>query len=150
MKKKIVIKKEAELKILAREIAVRLKPNKTETRVLALRGNLGSGKTAFTKALVKFLGGKETVVSPTFIIMNKYKLDKKEGFENCYHLDVYRLQKEEELDILGWKEIIKNPKNLIIVEWADKVSKAMPQDTIYLDFEHGEKEGERVIIRREI
>src|SRR3989344_5175667 len=102
--------------------------------VLGLIGNLGGGKTTFLHGFAKGLGIKEKVNSPTFIIMRRYKMQDAR-YKNFYHLDCYRLNKPREILDLGWKEIIENPKNIVAVEWAGKMKKIMPQETIWLNFE---------------
>ncbi len=110
--------------------------------VLGLCGDLGSGKTTFTQQIAKFLGVKEKVTSPTFVLMKTYKL-LSTNYKLLVHIDAYRLKNPRELVKLGWRELIKNPKNLIVVEWADKIKKIMPKDTIFICFSHlgGNKRG---------
>lgn len=102
------------------------KSPKDRALVLALQGDLGSGKTTFTQGLAKFLKIKDRVKSPTFVIMRNYKL--------LYHIDAYRLNKPEEILDLGWSEIISNPKNIVVIEWPEKIKKFLPKQTIYLKF----------------
>jgi tRNA threonylcarbamoyladenosine biosynthesis protein TsaE len=117
--------------------------------VVGLYGDLGAGKTTFIKYLAEYFGIKETIQSPTFVIMKKYKLRdanrktqvKKEerlapsAFELLIHIDTYRIEREEEMVNLGWNEIINNPKNLICVEWPEKIKGIMPPH-IVITFEH--------------
>ncbi len=102
--------------------------------VLALYGDLGSGKTAFTKALAKKLGVTETVVSPTFVIEKIYKLPPGKPFRHLIHIDTYRLDSAEELRVLGWDEIADEPENLIVVEWPDRVKKLLPKNARGIKF----------------
>lgn len=95
--------------------------------VAGLYGDLGSGKTAFTQAVAKCLGVKETVTSPTFVIEKIYKL-KNKNFDHLIHIDAYRLKSGDELLHLGWEEIAKNPKNLILIEWPERVAEILPGD----------------------
>ena len=108
--------------------------------VLALTGDLGSGKTAFAQAFAKSLGVREKIKSPTFIIFRKSKIGKKEwrknGFESFYHFDVYRIHNEKEILNLGWEEIIKNKANIVLVEWADKIEKILPKNCVKIMFKH--------------
>jgi len=99
-----------------------------------LCGDLGAGKTAFTKALADVLGVRDTVASPTFVIEKIYRLQN-QRFSHLIHIDAYRLEHSSELKQLGWDGIIKNPKNLIIVEWADKVEDILPTNTKKISFE---------------
>ncbi len=102
--------------------------------IIGLRGDLGAGKTTFTQACADLLGISETVTSPTFVILKKYKLAGK--FDFLIHIDAYRLKGGAELNGIGWQEVISNPKNLIMIEWPELVSEVMPANTIYLDFKH--------------
>jgi len=108
--------------------------------VLALYGDLGSGKTTFAQAFAEVLGVKERVKSPTFIIFRKSKVaDKKwqeEGFKLFYHFDVYRIHSEKEILNLGWEEIISNPENIVLVEWADKIENILPKNCVKINFKH--------------
>lgn len=90
--------------------------------ILALSGDLGSGKTAFVKALASALGIKETITSPTFVIEQIYLLPDGSAFDRLIHIDAYRLEKASELERLGWSEIVADPKNLICLEWPENVA----------------------------
>lgn len=94
--------------------------------VVGLYGNLGAGKTTFTQALAKFVGVSDTVTSPTFVIEKIYELTNQK-FTHLIHIDAYRLESAEELVRLGWKEIISDKNNLILIEWPEKVIDIMPE-----------------------
>jgi len=100
--------------------------------VLALRGNLGSGKTAFSQAVGEVLG-VSGMSSPTFVIEKIYPIDYR-GFKHLVHIDAYRLEKHTELLHLGWTEICKEPENLILIEWPDRVSEIIPKDAMLINF----------------
>jgi tRNA threonylcarbamoyladenosine biosynthesis protein TsaE len=128
---------------------------KTEATVVGLYGDLGSGKTTFMKYLVERFGVTETVQSPTFVIEKIYDLTpnpspcegegrRNKTFNKLIHIDAYRIEKAEEMLNLGWSEIIADPKNLICIEWPEKIADIMPEHT-KIFFEHGEKENERKI-----
>ena len=109
--------------------------------VLALTGDLGSGKTIFAQAFAEALGVKEKVKSPTFIIFRKSKIipllaGQNSKFRYFYHFDVYRINSEKEILNLGWEEIISNPKNIVLVEWADKIENILPKNSIKINFKH--------------
>lgn len=95
--------------------------------VVALQGDLGAGKTAFSQAVGEIVGVKDSMQSPTFVIEKIYDIDWK-GFEKLIHIDAYRLEKESELLHLGWEEIVREPKNLILIEWPENVPGAIPGD----------------------
>ena len=112
--------------------------------VVALEGELGAGKTTFVKAFLKSLGLGFGVTSPTFIIMRKYPTSWPK-YKSVYHMDCYRIKHPKELLDLGFGEIIGNPENLVLIEWADMVQHLIPKDAIWIKFKHGEEEGERTI-----
>jgi len=90
--------------------------------VVGLSGDLGSGKTTFVQSVAKILKIEKYITSPTFVIQKRYKITSdKISFENLIHIDAYRLESGEELLNLDWKEIVKNPKNLVFIEWPEKV-----------------------------
>lgn len=103
--------------------------------VLGLVGELGAGKTTFIQGLARALKIKERVLSPTFVILKRFAISDLR-FANLYHLDCYRIEKLEELQVLGLREIIKEPENLVVVEWAEKIRKVLPKETIWIEFEH--------------
>ncbi|MEK7640616.1 MAG: tRNA (adenosine(37)-N6)-threonylcarbamoyltransferase complex ATPase subunit type 1 TsaE [Patescibacteria group bacterium] len=106
-------------------------------RVVGLVGDLGAGKTTFVQGFAKALGIKRHVPSPTFLIFRSYKLATL-NFKLLYHADAYRLNSSKELDVLDFKDILKDPHNIVIIEWADKVKNILPKDTIWLNFTHGQ------------
>ena len=99
--------------------------------VVGLSGDLGAGKTAFTKAVGKHLGIKDKINSPTFVIMKKYPLKSKD-YKFLFHLDAYRLTDEKELLQVSWGEIVGNKEHLVFVEWPENIEKAMPASTRYI------------------
>lgn len=91
--------------------------------VLALSGDLGAGKTAFTKLLAQHLGITETVVSPTFIIAKFYEISPTVSpWKHLVHIDAYRLESWAELEILKFDEVFSDPQNLVIIEWPEQVT----------------------------
>lgn len=103
--------------------------------VVALQGELGAGKTAFTQEVGKILGVVENMHSPTFVIEKIYSIDWK-GFKNLIHIDAYRLEKDSELLHLGWEEVTKGSENLIFLEWPENVAGLIPTGAkrIYFQF----------------
>ncbi len=122
----------------ARQILRQKKGNKA--LILALRGDLGSGKTTFLQGFARGLGIKEKILSPTFIIMKKFPINvggrTSHIFEYFYHIDCYRLHRPKEVLSLGFKEIISDPKNIVAIEWPERISKILPQKTISIKFKH--------------
>ncbi len=131
---------------LGRSIATAATINSSSAKIFALVGNLGAGKTTFVQGFFKGVGLQKRAQSPTFILMRRHALKGKNLGRHLYHADVYRLKGPEQLEPLKFKEIIKNPKSVILVEWADRIRKALPKHTTWIKFEHGKKENERRII----
>lgn len=117
--------------ILAKEC---LKTLRKKALVLGLIGDLGGGKTTLLQGFAKGLGIKENILSPSFIIMKKFKV-KSLRFKVFYHIDCYRVSKPKEILNLGFKEIISDFKNIVAIEWADRIKKLLPKDTLILKFE---------------
>ena len=105
--------------------------------VVALSGDLGAGKTAFTQAVAKHLGIKDKITSPTFVIMKKYSINL-ENYKFLFHFDAYRLKNERELFYLKWKEIINNQEHIVFIEWPENVKKAIPADAKFIYISHKE------------
>ena len=103
--------------------------------VIALQGELGSGKTTFAQAFGKIFGVKENMPSPTFVIMKFYDIDFK-GFKKLIHIDAYRIEKEEELLRLGWERILMDPENIILIEWPENVPNLIPESAKKIHFKH--------------
>jgi tRNA threonylcarbamoyladenosine biosynthesis protein TsaE len=113
--------------------------------VIALEGELGAGKTTFVQGFMRGLGIKRKPNSPTFVIMRRYPV-RSIHFKNVYHIDAYRITTADAIGALGLRELMADPKNIILIEWADKLKKALPTKSIRLRFRHGKKEHERVVI----
>lgn len=103
--------------------------------IVALEGDLGSGKTTFVKAVAEALGIQKTVTSPTFVLEKVYKIKQNGGFTHLIHIDAYRLENGEELLALGWKEIVRDPRNLIFIEWPERVAEVLPDGAQTIRFE---------------
>ena len=102
--------------------------------VLAFTGSLGMGKTAFTRGLARGLGCRGRVTSPTFTIVNEY-----DGKTPLFHFDMYRLGSSDELFDIGWEDYLARG-GVCAVEWSERVSDALPDDTIYVDIARGEED----------
>jgi tRNA threonylcarbamoyladenosine biosynthesis protein TsaE len=112
------------------EIACRVVSLLDTQGVIALTGDLGSGKTAFTQCLANHLKIKTPLTSPTFTLVQEYPHDK--GL--LIHSDFYRLT-ETEIPQLGLNDHISQPNTLVVVEWADRLPSFFPLETIWLHFE---------------
>lgn len=130
---------------IAEFLAKKIKPGKSAT-VVALSGELGAGKTHLTQHTAKLFGIKKKLASPTFVIMKFYDLKGKD-FKKFIHIDAYRLKNADELLKLGWKEMIKDPENLIFIEWPENVKSAMPKNPIKISILHYEKDSRKISIK---
>lgn len=139
---KKIINNLPEMDAFAQSILEKLEESKKAT-ILSLRGDLGAGKTAFVKSLGKALGVKDNITSPTFVILKTYKL-KAKTYKLLHHIDAYRLETEKELEVLGWSEIIKDPKNLIAIEWPENVPGLIPNSAVKIFFEFIDEKTRRV------
>ena len=136
MEKKVVyIKNEQETRSFGKKLAAELAP----VIVIALTGDLGTGKTALTKSIAEGLGITEVITSPTFNIVKEYY----SGRIPMYHFDVYRIGDIDEMYELGYEEYFYG-NGVCIVEWADLIEDIIPEDAIRIDIEYGENEGERI------
>lgn len=117
----------------ARDFVRTLVPRESAT-VVALSGDLGAGKTTFVQVCARELGIEETVSSPTFVIEKIYELSNRK-FACLIHIDAYRLKEAKELEVLGWGELVKDPQNLICIEWPERVTEAIPQNAVRVRFD---------------
>lgn len=107
--------------------------------VVALHGDLGSGKTTFVQGLAKGLGIEKQIISPTFIIMRTYKPGlkiKDLRFKKFYHVDLYRIESDRDIEGLGLLELLHDPNNIILIEWPDKIEHLLPESRIDIYFEY--------------
>lgn len=110
--------------------------------VLALVGELGSGKTTFVKGLAKGLGIKQPVTSPTFVLIKVYPITKHKTIKQLVHVDCYRLPGIE-FNKIGLADYLNQTDTVVAIEWAEKIK---PQSNWQkIKFTHGHKENERVI-----
>mgnify|MGYP001592951519 CR=1 FL=1 len=150
----IITKNAKETKKFAAELAEKFIQKKSKTAlILALEGELGAGKTTFTKGFSKTFGVKEKILSPTFVLIHKHKLTNNKKritnnkFKNLYHIDAYRLNSGKDLLKLGTKEIFANPENIVLIEWADRVKKIILKNSIWLHFDHIDKNKRKITIK---
>lgn len=108
--------------------------------VVAYRGGLGMGKTAFTRGLAKGLGCRGRVTSPTFTIVNEYS-----GKTPLFHFDMYRLDDSDALFDIGWEDYLERG-GVCAVEWSENVADALPEDTVYVTIARHETEDDWRII----
>lgn len=106
-----------------------LRHSQDKALVFALSGQLGAGKTRFVQGGAEFFGIKRNITSPTFVLMKRYRISGR-TFKDFYHFDCYRLDSPQDVLDLGWEKIIFDPRNIVFVEWAEKISDILPPDTI--------------------
>jgi len=107
-----------------------------EALVVALKGELGAGKTTFAQGFAQGLHIEANILSPTFVIIKEYKIqDTRYKIQRFYHIDCYRLQNSRDLLELDWEEIVSDPKNIILLEWPERVENILPKTTTRIDFQ---------------
>ena len=123
---------------IAKIISKKIKPGDT----ILLYGDLGAGKTTFTKSLIKELGVNGNVTSPTFTLVNEYTVNNLK----INHFDMYRIDDESEVQEIGIDEMFADKNSINIVEWPQKVSSYLPQDCIQISINIlGENEREFIV-----
>jgi len=148
MKRECITYSVSQTKNLGKKLAQELLNSlpKEKAIVIALEGELGSGKTTFLQGFAKGLGIKDKILSPTFVILKNFQLSTS-NFQHFYHIDCYRIKKPEELLALGFKEIISNPQNIVAIEWAEKMTKLLPKESIILDFKIKEEKEREIAVK---
>jgi len=126
--KKIITKSAEDTKELGKDLAKKFKGGE----IICLKGDLGSGKTTFSQGILDGLMAEKPYTSPTFLVMKNYKLSNKK-IKNIYHIDTYRVGAEDILE-LGWEEIIEDNKNIVIVEWPERISEILPENSLRINF----------------
>ena len=106
------------------------KERQQRATLVTLSGELGAGKTAFTKAVARALGVEDTVTSPTFVLEKMYSLPSDSPFKRLVHIDAYRLQSGADLAPLGFEELMQDRGNLVMLEWPEQVADALPEPAI--------------------
>lgn len=116
--------------------------------IFSLEGNLGSGKTIFSKGLAKGLGIKKNVTSPTFIIQNIYEIKniEKNNLKKLIHIDAYRLSSKRDLENIGFFDFLNNKENIILIEWGTKIKKFLPSKTKTIRLKFIEENVREIII----
>jgi tRNA threonylcarbamoyladenosine biosynthesis protein TsaE len=133
--------------------------------VIALHGDLGSGKTTFVQGLAEGLGIKQRIISPTFIIMRTYVIpDSDPGStsldsglrrndrngKNFFHVDLYRIETERDVEGLGLLELIGDSENIVVIEWPEKIGHLLPETRIDISFEYIGDDKRRIVIPTEV
>lgn len=142
---KYLVKNEKELENIAEKLVDDLNNyHDNGAKVIALYGNLGAGKTTFTKEIANYLKIQEKITSPTFNILKSFEIKNSElqtksgemiKFKKLIHIDTYRLDLPQELERLGFKELLNDTDNLIVIEWPEIVEEILPENTVRVKFE---------------
>ena len=122
-----------------------LAPQGSRVRVLLLRGELGSGKTTFAQGFLRGLGFRGKVTSPTFILMRKFRLPASKGF-SVFHIDAYRLKSAKDLLALGLRDILDDPRSVVLLEWPERAPRIFGKHALRIRFRHGRRDNERIIM----
>ena len=112
----------------------------TSGTVVAYRGDLGAGKTAFTRGLARGLGAKESVTSPTYTIVNEYL----SGRIPLFHFDMYRLRSADDLFDIGWEDYLERG-GVCAVEWSENVEEAL-ENPVFVTIEKLGEESRRITV----
>lgn len=150
--KVVIVNNVQDLELFAKsfldELSEVLLSNTAVSRVFGLSGDLGAGKTTFSKCIAKELGIKETVTSPTFGIQKQYKITNPKFtdlFNEFVHIDVYRIEDIKETEPLRFVELFQKPNTLIFIEWPEKIAEILPEDTIMLSFESIDENARKIL-----
>lgn len=124
----VISHSEEETRRIAAEFASRVPAGS----VVALRGDLGAGKTAFSSGVLVALGAQGPFQSPTFVIMHRYDLPvlSRQGIRRVYHIDAYRIDDPDDLARLGFEEWITDPEGLVLLEWPERVEPLLPDNLV--------------------
>ncbi|HRY82557.1 MAG TPA: tRNA (adenosine(37)-N6)-threonylcarbamoyltransferase complex ATPase subunit type 1 TsaE [Candidatus Moranbacteria bacterium] len=135
--------------------------------IICLVGELGGGKTTFTQGFLKGLKVKGPYTSPTFLVIKNYKkeisisksqipnksqnpksktLPTGRQVQNIYHIDTYRINAQDIIN-LGWEEMVADKKNIIIIEWADRIKKIIPKNSLWIEFSWVDEKKRKITLK---
>ena len=122
--KEVITNSLQETQAFAEKFAEELKPGD----IIALSGELGAGKTTVVQGFAKGLGITNRIISPTFIIARSYEIkNPNKKLEKFYHIDLYRINSEKDLEGLGMKEILSEKDAVVVIEWPERLGSFMPE-----------------------
>ncbi len=114
--------------------------------IIGLVGELGAGKTNLIKGIGQGLGVKQTITSPTFVLMKVYPLKSLNSkIKRLVHVDAYRLKTGQDLIAIGLQDYLKNSETITVIEWANKIKNILPKKTIFAKIEFTNKPNQRII-----
>jgi tRNA threonylcarbamoyladenosine biosynthesis protein TsaE len=143
-----ITKNASETKNLGKKLADSLIDGGEKRKIIALSGELGSGKTTFTHGICKGLGIDDRIISPTFILVKKYNISNEQNkYKYLYHADIFRLEGEmkRELESLGLTEFWNNKNSIVLIEWAEKIKDFLPVETLWVKFEYLKGDSRKII-----
>ncbi|MDD2822916.1 MAG: tRNA (adenosine(37)-N6)-threonylcarbamoyltransferase complex ATPase subunit type 1 TsaE [Candidatus Daviesbacteria bacterium] len=127
------------------QLAAKLSQEFKNGGIITLDGPLGAGKTTFVAGFAKELGIKSKILSPTYILMRQYDLPY-EKQAKLFHIDLYRLEDKQEIDSIGLNELFLNPKNIFLIEWAEKLTNLPKTKITKIQFEYLNDTSRQIII----
>ncbi len=145
MKLRIETKSNLETVKLGRVLGEEILKNGSGNFLIALNGDLGSGKTTFIKGLGRGLGIKNKITSPTFLMVRRYSILKNKKYKNFYHVDAYRIKTKRDLEVTGIEAALSGQNNIIAVEWADLIKKHLKNKTLSIYIKH-KNENKRIFL----
>ena len=137
-----ITKSKDETENLAKKIAFSAKKGD----IFALSGDLGSGKTTFTKGFARGLGIDEEITSPTFVVFKQYDTGK-EACGSLVHVDCYRLENSADAESIGLLEIMERGNSIILIEWPEKIMEVIPENAKFLNFEYIDENTRKITIK---
>lgn len=138
----------AETKAFARRTIQKLIASGHRPLIIALSGELGSGKTTFMRGLARALGIRAKLQSPTFVLAKWYRLARAEkisSYRRLIHVDAYRLDSVVDARHIGLDTAFGDADAIVVIEWADRILRLIPKTAIWVGFHHGHKPSERII-----
>lgn len=134
-----------------KEFAREFVKNLTRPAILALYGNLGSGKTTFIQGLARGLGIEKRILSPTFVFIRSYDINDKrfatrDKPSHFHHVDLYRLDSEKDVEAVGLSEILNDKNSIVAIEWPEKIESLLPQSTIKIKLDQISEDKRKISI----
>jgi len=122
------------------DLARKFLTENADIKLIGLSGDLGSGKTAFVKGFAKYLGVERNITSPTFVIQKIYQGD------SCklVHIDAYRLSSRQDLEAIGFEELISDEKNVVAIEWPEQVFSHLPANMKIINFSYVDEDKRKI------
>lgn len=141
MKQTIITKNEKETIKLGEDLASKLKPGD----LVLLTGELGSGKTTFVKGLAYGLKAPSRIISPTFVVVRTHKTDRN-AIKKIYHLDLYRLQSEEDIKAIALEDFLLDEEAVVLIEWPEKSISLIKKPAYKISFKNLEDDRREISI----